>query len=113
VYSSNLLHVSLVKSNSQRAIWFSFSILKSFTCKPFLLVLFLEKSMANNWKIPAWLEKEVREKDKGCVYCGVEFTPTKVSKKLSIWLESKYCQEHNINHDTIAPIIQDALHKSV
>lgn len=37
--------------------------------------------MANNWNIPAWLEKEVRERDKVCVYCAVEFTPAKVSKK--------------------------------
>jgi len=37
--------------------------------------------MANNWNIPAWLEKEVRERDKVCVYCGVEFTPVKISKK--------------------------------
>jgi len=37
--------------------------------------------MANNWNIPSWLEKEVRERDKQCIYCGVEFTPAKVSKK--------------------------------
>ena len=37
--------------------------------------------MANNWNIPEWLEKEVRKRDKTCVYCGVEFTSTKVSKK--------------------------------
>jgi biotin synthase-like enzyme len=37
--------------------------------------------MANSWNIPSWLEKEVRERDKKCVYCGVEFTTTKVSKK--------------------------------
>lgn len=37
--------------------------------------------MANNWKIPAPLEQEIRERDKVCVYCGVEFTPTKISKK--------------------------------
>ncbi len=37
--------------------------------------------MANNWNIPYWLEKEVRERDHVCVYCGVEFTPAKVSKK--------------------------------
>ena len=37
--------------------------------------------MANNWNIPAWLEKEVRERDKQCVYCGAKFTPAKVSKK--------------------------------
>ena len=100
--------------------------------------------MANNWNIPAWLEKEVRERDKQCVYCGVEFTSAKVSKKtaaswehiindakiitrenialcccgcnaskgqkqLSVWLESKYCLEHNINQNSIAPIIKQAI----
>ena len=25
----------------------------------------------NRWGIPAWLEKEVRERDKDCVYCGI------------------------------------------
>jgi uncharacterized Zn-finger protein len=37
--------------------------------------------MANSWNIPDWLEKEVRERDKACVYCGVKFTSAKVSKK--------------------------------
>ena len=37
--------------------------------------------MANNWNIPVWLEKEVRERDKVCVYCAVGFIPAKVSKK--------------------------------
>jgi hypothetical protein len=37
--------------------------------------------MANNWNIPDWLEKEVRERDKNCVYCGAEFTPVNISKK--------------------------------
>jgi len=51
--------------------------------------------MANNWNIPSWLEKEVRERDKNCVYCGVEFTPTKISKKTAAsW-------EHIINHAKI------------
>ena len=39
--------------------------------------------MANNWNIPGWLEKEVRERDKTCAYCRAEFTPAKVSKKLA------------------------------
>ena len=100
--------------------------------------------MANNWNIPAWLEKEVRERDKKCVYCGVEFTPAKVSKKtcaswehiindaknitrenislcccgcnaskgqkqLSVWLETKYCKEHGITPESVAPIIKEAI----
>ncbi len=51
--------------------------------------------MANNWKIPSWLEKEIRHRDKLCVYCGVEFTPVKVSRKTAAsW-------EHIINDATI------------
>ncbi len=100
--------------------------------------------MANNWNIPEWLEKEVRERDKTCVYCRVEFTPAKVAKKtavswehiindakiitrenialcccgcnaskgtkkLSEWLQSKYCMERNINQDTVSPIIKNAI----
>jgi hypothetical protein len=51
--------------------------------------------MANNWNIPAWLETEVMERDKACVYCGVEFTPTKVSRK------SAASWEHIVNDATI------------
>jgi len=27
--------------------------------------------MANNWNIPSSLEKEIRERDRICVYCGI------------------------------------------
>ena len=37
--------------------------------------------MANNWNIPSWLEAEVRDRDRKCVYCDCEFTPAKISKK--------------------------------
>ena len=47
--------------------------------------------MANNWNIPDWLEKEVRERDKTCVYCGIEFVVSKISKK------SAASWEHIIN----------------
>jgi hypothetical protein len=51
--------------------------------------------MANNWNIPGWLEKEVRERDKTCVYCGVGFTPAKVSTRTAAsW-------EHIINNSKI------------
>jgi hypothetical protein len=26
----------------------------------------------NNWGIPDWLEREVKERDKTCVYCGIQ-----------------------------------------
>lgn len=51
--------------------------------------------MANNWNIPAWLEKEVQDRDKSCVYCGVEFTTAKVSKK------SAPSWEHIINDTAV------------
>ena len=37
--------------------------------------------MANNWNFPDWLENEVRKRDRACIYCGIEFTPAKISKK--------------------------------
>ncbi len=47
--------------------------------------------MVNNWNIPEWLEKEVRERDKVCVYCGRAFTSVKASRKsASSW-------EHIVN----------------
>lgn len=39
--------------------------------------------MANNWNIPDWLEREVQERDKACIYCGIEFVSQKVSTKAS------------------------------
>jgi hypothetical protein len=51
--------------------------------------------MANNWNIPIWLEMEVRKRDKVCIYCGVEFTSSKVSRRSAASLE------HIINDATI------------
>ena len=52
----------------------------------------------NRWNIPERLEKEVRERDKTCVYCGVEMTeqmPAGGSRKsVATW-------EHIINDATI------------
>ena len=45
----------------------------------------------NNWNIPDWLEKEVKERDKVCVYCRVEFESSKESwKTMATW-------EHIVN----------------
>ena len=45
----------------------------------------------NNWDIPASLEREVRDRDQYCVYCGTEFTTSQVSRK------STATWEHIIN----------------
>jgi len=37
--------------------------------------------MANRWGISRETENIVRERDLACVYCGVEFTDDKISKK--------------------------------
>ena len=48
----------------------------------------------NRWGIPEWLEREVKERDKICVYCGtqmIEQIPPRGSRKdLATW-------EHIIN----------------
>ena len=52
----------------------------------------------NNWGIPAWLEKEVKERDKTCVYCDIKMVdkmPTHGPRKtVATW-------EHIINDETI------------
>ena len=54
--------------------------------------------MVNRWGIPDWLEKEVCDRDKCCVYCGVkmiERTPPQGSRKnVASW-------EHIVNDATI------------
>ena len=45
----------------------------------------------NRWKIPRSLEQEVIERDRQCVYCGVEFVPgSEIRRSLPSW-------EHIIN----------------
>ncbi len=52
----------------------------------------------NNWGIPDWLEKEVKERDKTCVYCGVQLIqqmpPGGSRKSVATW-------EHIINNENI------------
>lgn len=102
----------------------------------------------NNWNIPEWLEKEIIERDKVCVYCGVEFGSSKQSrktqaswehiindaeiitrenitrccvacnsskgtKKLSDWMNSKYCKEKGINEGSVAKVVRNALIKNL
>ena len=102
----------------------------------------------NNWNIRGELEKEIRKRDKKCVYCGVKFgspkgsrktqaswehiindarimtrekitrccvacNASKGTKKLSDWIKSKYCKKKNINENTVASVVKNALNKSL
>ena len=48
----------------------------------------------NRWGIPDWLEKEVKKRDKACVYCGIklidQMPPSGPRKAVATW-------EHIIN----------------
>ena len=58
--------------------------------------------MSNNWNIPDWLETEIRERDKVCVYCGTKFTPAKVSKRTAASWEHIINDAKIITRDNIA-----------
>ena len=47
--------------------------------------------MANKWGIPSYVEIFVKNRDKSCVYCGVEFMESNDSRK------SKHSWEHIVN----------------
>jgi hypothetical protein len=45
----------------------------------------------NRWNIPDWLENEVKDRDRHCVYCRVEFgSPKETRKSVATW-------EHIVN----------------
>ena len=52
----------------------------------------------NAWGIPAWLEREVRNRDKACVYCGVRMAngrkPRGCRRSAATW-------EHIINDASV------------
>jgi 5-methylcytosine-specific restriction endonuclease McrA len=52
----------------------------------------------NRWSIPDWLEEEVKERDKSCVYCGIQMIeqmpPSGSRKAVATW-------EHIINDASI------------
>ena len=52
----------------------------------------------NAWRIPAWLEREVRNRDKACVYCGVRMTNAGMSRGSR---RSAATWEHIINDASI------------
>jgi len=52
----------------------------------------------NHWDIPDWLEREVKERDRTCVYCGTQMVdqmpPSGLRKAVATW-------EHIINDASI------------
>jgi len=58
--------------------------------------------MANNWNIPEWLEAEIRERDKSCVYCGVDFTQSNPSKAAGLSWEHIINDARIITRENIA-----------
>lgn len=41
--------------------------------------------------------------------CCCSCNASKGQKELSIWLKTKYCKEHAISYETVAPVIKKAL----
>src|SRR5262245_36574999 len=57
----------------------------------------------NRWKIPAWLEREVIERDRNCVYCGISFADNAPSRsRRPSW-------EHIVNDARIVTVENIAL----
>jgi hypothetical protein len=48
----------------------------------------------NRWNIPVWLEREVLERDRSCVYCGISFASATARRERPSW-------EHIINDASI------------
>lgn len=56
----------------------------------------------NRWNIPEWLEREVRDRDRSCVYCGIEFGLSEHTSKSSATWEHIVNDMRIISRDNIA-----------
>jgi hypothetical protein len=59
----------------------------------------------NNWGIPGWLEKKVKERDKTCVYCGIPLIdkmPTHGPRKAVATWEHIINDASIVTHENIA-----------
>ena len=50
--------------------------------------------MPNRWNIPGWLEREVRERDRTCIYCGTFFDTATARRFRPSW-------EHIVNDASV------------
>jgi hypothetical protein len=56
-----------------------------------LVSLGANRSWMNRWNIPAWLEREVVERDRSCVYCGTSFAQASTARR------ARPSWEHTVN----------------
>ena len=56
----------------------------------------------NNWDIPDWLEKEVKDRDRKCVYCGTAFESSMETRKSMATWEHIVNDARIINRENIA-----------
>ncbi len=50
--------------------------------------------MPNRWNIPTWLEREVLERDRSCIYCGTLFDAATARRDRPSW-------EHIVNDASV------------
>ena len=56
----------------------------------------------NRWNIPDWLEREVRDRDRNCVYCRSEFLSSSDERKSMATWEHIVNDAKIVNRDNIA-----------
>jgi 5-methylcytosine-specific restriction endonuclease McrA len=56
----------------------------------------------NNWNIPDWLEREVKDRDRKCVYCGIELGSSRETRKSIATWEHIVNDARMVNRDNIA-----------
>lgn len=56
----------------------------------------------NKWNIPDWFEKEIIERDKCCIYCGVKFSQRNTHRKYKASWEHIINDASIITHENIA-----------
>ena len=56
----------------------------------------------NRWNIPDWLENEVKDRDRHCVYCRVEFGSAKETRKSIATWEHIVNDARIVNRENIA-----------
>jgi hypothetical protein len=56
----------------------------------------------NQWNIPDWLEREVKDRDRHCVYCRVEFGTSKETRESIATWEHIVNDARIVNRENIA-----------